>query len=1382
MRCHGGIAFITLIAVVFLFTGVGHARDLTFEDRVKAQKAIEQVYWNHRIWPKENPGPKPPLSAVMPDTSIRTKVKDYLKKSNALEKWWRRPITAEQLQAEMNRMAEHTRAPGVLRDLFDSLGNDSSLIAETLARQTFADRLARTLYEQDQRFHGDLKKSAEAALSSCGGVDCMKTMGGDYRETSLRLRPEGVAGSQVDRNDKAVDLDADGWKDQLIDLARMLGGGPDSLSIGTLSGLQETPEAFFVTAVLSQGKSEVTTASVTWAKVPFEVWWKKQQPALRSEEAPSAGSYSAPHLTGNGCRTDTWTPTGMGRVPDSVQMHTVVWTGSEMFVWGGANMWRGYLNEGARYDPATDIWTTMSTGNAPTGRSYHTAVWTGSEMVVWGGIDNNSTPLNTGGRYAPTTNSWTATSTGSNVPAARQSHTAIWTGSEMIIWGGQGGGSTYLNTGGRYSPGTDAWTATGTTGAPTARRWHTAVWTSTEMIIWGGGNNSTTFNTGARYSPTTNTWIATGTAGAPSERHFHTAVWTGSEMIVWGGSSGASVLDTGGRYAPATDSWTATIWNGRPDARITHTAVWTGAEMIIWGGANSGTYWNTGGRYSPTTNTWSPTSTAGAPTARAGHTAVWTGSEMIVWAGYDGSNSLNTGARYCDCFQPVTSYRDADADGYGDPLHPITTCDGTVPQGYLTDGSDCDDSSAAIHPGATEICNGLDDNCDSIVDNEGSALCSDGNICTNDVCNGANGCFHTNNTTLCDDGDVCTTNDTCVNGACVGGPATNCDDGNPCTEDSCNPVTGCAHSNNTALCNDGNNCTTNDTCRNGTCVGTIVDSDNDGIPDDGDCSGVVGDYLCSSGVPTRCDDNCRLVSNPNQFDLDADGVGDACDNCPTISSPSQTDTDQDGLGDACDNCSTIPNPNQADRDQDGVGDACDNCPNVLNPDQKDTDGDGVGDVCDQECTLLVAQGTPLPPSVQCSTIQACINRALPGCRILVRAGIYNEDLTIDKVLTLVSESGKAQTWVVGGGTVPTITISRSLLATAPVGVLGFTITGGTDNNSTEASTTIEDSLIQYSGTTGLVVTTPPQPPVVSPPEVTLLRTVLANNPAGIRVEAGHLVMERSWVRDSTAGHGIELTGGEVKMASSLVTNSSADCLRIGSAAKANLDFSTFTRCNIGIELQNTATDAFKLRDSIVYGNTSAQLVNVPCQDISYTDSDICCGQNGNICADPKFKTPTSKDYHPQTASPCIEGTSLPVPPTYTGYPCNDYDGRPRFLDKDGDGLANGDMGAYEYDNSSALTPREVTNLRVLGDKRTLTWDLEPNSDRYDVYRVRISLLDYTYAFQCRGFVPSNSFVDPGNPPVSDGFGFVVSGEDMGSSEGTIGFGTCVERSNVTPCP
>jgi N-acetylneuraminic acid mutarotase len=256
-----------------------------------------------------------------------------------------------------------------------------------------------------------------------------------------------------------------------------------------------------------------------------------------------------------------------------------------MIVWGGDFV--GNPPTGGRYNPSSDSWTSMSTVNAPADRAYYTAVWTGTEMIVWGGY-SNAVSLRTGGRYNPSTDTWRATNS-PNAPIGRNHHTAVWTGSEMIVWGGQGTGSSNIgSTGGRYNPNTNSWTATNTTNAPTGRAYHTAVWTGSEMIVWGGETGLISVNTGGRYNPGTDSWIATNTINVPAPRFFHTALWTGGEMIIWGGYDFTNDLNTGGRYNPSTDGWTATNSINAPIARDTHTVVWSGSQMIVWGGLASG--------------------------------------------------------------------------------------------------------------------------------------------------------------------------------------------------------------------------------------------------------------------------------------------------------------------------------------------------------------------------------------------------------------------------------------------------------------------------------------------------------------------------------------------------------------------------------------------------------------------------------------------------------------------------------------------------------------------------------------------------------------------------------------------------------------------------
>ena len=359
---------------------------------------------------------------------------------------------------------------------------------------------------------------------------------------------------------------------------------------------------------------------------------------------------------------NTWSSISTVGAPAARLRPTVLWAGNRMVVWGGHVPDYYYnaglqddgnvTNTGARYDPTGNTWTATTTTAAPQARWKHTAVWTGSQMIVWGG-DDRGYPVNylePGGRYDVTNNTWTsmAVSPGTGEPGARANATAVWTGSEMIIWGGEADGY-YLRSGARYNSAADAWTTLPLAGAPSARSEHRAVWSGSEMLVWGGYNGDPCGD-GARYNPTLNTWRTITNTAAPTPRSGHTAVWAGNEMIVWGGA-GNTWLNDGGRYDPVSNVWRTITTNGAPWPRAAHTAVWTGNEMVVWGGliiAGPAIFiaWDDGGRYNPATDQWSATTTNGAPAARWDHTAVWTGHEMIVWGGQNTYSNLFTGARY----------------------------------------------------------------------------------------------------------------------------------------------------------------------------------------------------------------------------------------------------------------------------------------------------------------------------------------------------------------------------------------------------------------------------------------------------------------------------------------------------------------------------------------------------------------------------------------------------------------------------------------------------------------------------------------------------------------------------------------------------------------
>jgi N-acetylneuraminic acid mutarotase len=304
------------------------------------------------------------------------------------------------------------------------------------------------------------------------------------------------------------------------------------------------------------------------------------------------------------------------------------------------------------FNPVSNGWNTaISTIGAPSPRIAPTMIWTGTEYIIWGGgamsayVTNGT--FNDGFRYNPTTNTWTAIST-VGAPTSRFGHCAVWTGTEMIVWGGVNWTQAQYNNGGRYNPSTNTWTTMSTTGAPSARVDMTAVWSGTEMIVWGGGGSGYK-NDGARYNPTTNTWTSVNPSGAPAARAVHSAIWTGSEMIIWGGyNAGPTPYNDGKRYNPTTNTWGATTSTVGAPNRGSHTAIFNGSEMIVWGGDNAGpASFNDGYRYNVTTNTWvTPLITqVNAPSARGRHASAWSGSEMFVWGGTNGSIALGNGGR-----------------------------------------------------------------------------------------------------------------------------------------------------------------------------------------------------------------------------------------------------------------------------------------------------------------------------------------------------------------------------------------------------------------------------------------------------------------------------------------------------------------------------------------------------------------------------------------------------------------------------------------------------------------------------------------------------------------------------------------------------------------
>ena len=286
----------------------------------------------------------------------------------------------------MDRMAQHTKQPEVLRELFEALGNDPFVIAECLARPALADRLLRNWYAGDQTIHGDLRHRAEADLKAHPTVEEMKRTSGKYIQ--IELVKSDRADEEVNRGTgHSVKVNSREWDETLQKLAVTFNKASnaidfsvrryvtasksadtllysndaaaktcDAVPVGVVSPLQEDKERYYATAVIERTNDRLKLGTVAWLKEPLESWLAKVKDQTPNLTPVVAANYTLPKVSDgmDGCIEDTWAAIVVN-VPSGRSGHTAVWTGSEMIVWGGSGHEEGVggINTGWRYNPAT---------------------------------------------------------------------------------------------------------------------------------------------------------------------------------------------------------------------------------------------------------------------------------------------------------------------------------------------------------------------------------------------------------------------------------------------------------------------------------------------------------------------------------------------------------------------------------------------------------------------------------------------------------------------------------------------------------------------------------------------------------------------------------------------------------------------------------------------------------------------------------------------------------------------------------------------------------------------------------------------------------------------------------------------------------------------
>ncbi len=273
----------------------------------------------------------------------------------------------------------------------------------------------------------------------------------------------------------------------------------------------------------------------------------------------------------------------------------VIWTGRELIVWGGDNgLPSGPYRDGAAYDPATNRWWRIA--DAPLAASNaSSSVWSGTEVIIWGGRTSRE-PDDVGLAYNPSTNTWR-----SIAPAPipnRPYPAAVWADKEMIVWGGcaveppsnPGPCDNYAGNertdGAAYDPATNSWRMLTPSPLPPRPKPH-GVWTGREMLIWGGdAGPASDEQMGAAYDPSADRWHLLPPAPLPRLRDF-SMVWTGNEAIVAAGQSTmVSSQVFGAAYDPKKNAW-QTLPKPPYSPTALSAVAWTDAGLFAYGGARA---------------------------------------------------------------------------------------------------------------------------------------------------------------------------------------------------------------------------------------------------------------------------------------------------------------------------------------------------------------------------------------------------------------------------------------------------------------------------------------------------------------------------------------------------------------------------------------------------------------------------------------------------------------------------------------------------------------------------------------------------------------------------------------------------------------------------
>ena len=338
-----------------------------------------------------------------------------------------------------------------------------------------------------------------------------------------------------------------------------------------------------------------------------------------------------------------------------------VWTGHQLLVWGGVSSYQpgaGGLSDGAAYNPSTQTWNRMPRSPLSP-RLGSTAVWMGKEAMLWGGeeiVGPGEHAFADGAAYNPATATWRTLPR--SPLEARTGATAIWTGSQAIIFGGMTANGMSLYDGATYNPRTNLWHSLPVMplSHPASAVGATVAWTGTGLLVWvtyefttrltGNSSMTSTGKQAFSWKPGSSTWSQ---IPSPPDNVFTfgaNAIWTGQRVLLLGSTGclpgmGCPAEATGRGFAfdPAL-----AVWREIPSRSVLVRSVpesWTGHAVValnqgaeIGAGTRAILSPGDGAVYDPASGGWLNLPRGPVRTLDDASVA-WTGRQLLVWDGGD---------------------------------------------------------------------------------------------------------------------------------------------------------------------------------------------------------------------------------------------------------------------------------------------------------------------------------------------------------------------------------------------------------------------------------------------------------------------------------------------------------------------------------------------------------------------------------------------------------------------------------------------------------------------------------------------------------------------------------------------------------------------------